>query len=71
MNEQLVRDMIVRSAANKPWKTAYMCGAKKVTWSEIHRRSDALSAGIQAVSVNIVARSFMQNVSRLFHDPQL
>ncbi|MDO8864248.1 hypothetical protein Q6D67_21485, partial [Haliea sp. E1-2-M8] len=23
------------------------------------------------VSVNIVARSFMQNVSRLFHDPQL
>lgn len=43
----LLHQMLERCAVNYPDKTAYICGDRRTTWSEIHLRSDALARVLQ------------------------
>ncbi len=49
MSKALVRDLVVRSAANKPKKIAYICGERSITWGDIHARSNQLASGLQSL----------------------
>lgn len=49
MSELLLRDLVDNQAHNKPNEIAYLCGDKKITWSEINDRANRLGAALQAL----------------------
>lgn len=46
----LPRDLIRNCGRNYPDKTAYLCGDRKATWSDMDRRSDRLGAALQRLT---------------------
>lgn len=45
------RDLIERCARNYPHKTAYICGEKSVSWSQINQRADRFASTLQKLGV--------------------
>lgn len=72
MAENLVRDLILRTAKNKPKKIAYICGERSITWQEIHQRSDLVIAAMQklglgcASSVGVLAPETIEVYEHFF-----
>jgi acyl-CoA synthetase (AMP-forming)/AMP-acid ligase II len=51
MKPELVRDLIRQSGANKPKKTAFVCGSNSVTWGAIDERSSKLVSVFKSLGI--------------------
>ena len=66
------RDMVQRCAQNYPNKTAYICGARSLTWQQIHERSDRFAKALQDMgykkgdTVSVLSQETLEIYEHLF-----